>query len=190
MESDSDYRLSKRGYYADFLLGPLAIAITILWLFATTRTIAPKVFASSLMAGALAWSFIEYAIHRWIFHGLGRFKKQHRVHHIHSAEYIGASSLTTSAIFCVLFLALTGVFGSVIGTGLFVGILAGYMAYLTLHDLFHHAIPSGGGWVWALYLNHEWHHKRFKTNYGVTSPFWDIVFGTYANPEWFRRRRK
>jgi sterol desaturase/sphingolipid hydroxylase (fatty acid hydroxylase superfamily) len=30
-----------------------------------------------------------------------------------------------------------------------------------------------------LFKNHERHHQRWDVNFGVSTPLWDLIFGTY-----------
>lgn len=45
-------------------------------------------------------------------------------------------------------------------------------------DYTHHGIPAGGylKQMKSYHLDH--HYKQFNTGFGITSKFWDIVFGT------------
>ncbi|MGH7175147.1 MAG: sterol desaturase family protein, partial [Minisyncoccia bacterium] len=72
--------------------------------------------------------------------------------------------------------------GPCIGVGLLVGLVMGYLFYIVVHDRIHHGNIREGSLLATLDANHEYHHRRFKANFGVTSPFWDHVFGTYQRP--------
>lgn len=178
-----EFELSRRGYYADFFLVPVATSIAAIWLF-TNHAVPLEVFTSSILVGVIAWTFAEYAIHRWVFHGKSLFmRKQHAFHHMRPHDLIGATSIFTSIFGAVAFWGFTATFGAVIGVGLLVGFVSGYLAYITVHDRFHHSESIKPGSTLAkLNRNHDFHHRRFRMNYGVTSPFWDIVFGTYQRP--------
>lgn len=181
MGAKSDYRLTKSAYYLDFILTPLAAAGALGWLF--TGRVAAEAFSSALIAGAMIWSLAEYGIHRFVFHHGDRLRRQHLIHHVRPEDYIGASSFVTCAIFAVLAFGLTEVLGRSIGVGAFVGLLAGYYAYIVIHDRFHHAREiRRGSLLHRLYENHAYHHRRARVNFGVTSPLWDIAFATYAKP--------
>lgn len=186
----SDYKLSKRGYYADFVLIPAGMSAALVYLFMHYR-VPPEVFASSVMVGVIVWTLAEYLIHRFIFHKIEPIKRQHRQHHIRPADYIGASSFTTFIIFAALLIGSIYTLRPVIGVGLVVGIAAGYYAYIAMHDCFHHSETlRSGSIIWKLYQNHKWHHGRVRANFGVTSPIWDIVFGTYSAPVTRNLKRK
>lgn len=178
-----DFALSKRSYYADFLLVPPATLIAIVWLFTNHTPVRLDVFVSSVLTGALAWSFAEYAIHRWVFHGKSLWlRQQHGYHHMRPAALIGVSSVATTIFGALTFWALTMVFGPVIGVGLLVGFVLGYLAYIVAHDRFHHGAENAGSMMATLNRNHDFHHRHFRMNFGVTSPLWDMIFGTYQRP--------
>lgn len=175
----SNYALSRRGYYADFWTVPFATSIAVIWLF-SLHTVTAEVFASAILAGLIAWTFIEYVVHRWGFHGF--MSKEHRLHHIHPNDFIGFSPVGTAIIGAMSFWALTYALGPVIGVGLLVGLVIGYFSYIAVHDRMHHGHFARDSFLAKLNAAHEYHHRRFKVNFGVTSPFWDIVFGTYQKP--------
>jgi sterol desaturase/sphingolipid hydroxylase (fatty acid hydroxylase superfamily) len=180
-----EYSLTKSNYYADFVIMPVLAAAALLWLVGY-HTAEPKVFFSALLAGVLGWSFTEYMLHRYVLHKVEPLKHQHILHHIAPDDYIGASSWITVPIFSFLIVAAVYVLGPSIGVGLSVGILSGYYVYIAVHDRFHHTnsfypLPL----LVRLAKNHAWHHQRPKVNFGVSSPLWDLVFGTYATPRGF-----
>jgi sterol desaturase/sphingolipid hydroxylase (fatty acid hydroxylase superfamily) len=171
--------LSRRAYYADFLTVPLATSIAIFWLF-SLHQVRPEVFASSIMVGAALWTLIEYLAHRWVLHAFA--SREHRFHHIYPAAFIGVSPLGTAGIGAIGFFLLTCLFGAVIGVGLLVGLVSGYLLYVHVHDRIHHGDYRDGTYMGYLRALHDWHHKRFRVNYGVVTPIWDILFGTYQAP--------
>jgi sterol desaturase/sphingolipid hydroxylase (fatty acid hydroxylase superfamily) len=177
-DASSEFTLTKRGYYADFFVTPIAIAIALVWLV-TTQGFRPEYLASAALAGIVLWTFIEYAVHRWVFHGPTWLNSQHTVHHIQPSEYIGASSTVTGFFFAISLWLLTSVLGACLGVGVFVGLLIGYLAYIVIHDRFHHGQLRKGSVLAKLNSNHDFHHRHAKANFGVTTPLWDIILGTY-----------
>ena len=70
-----------------------------------------------------------------------------------------------------------------LGTSVPLGVLAGYTFYEVLHRRIHVSAPWGAYGRWAR-RHHFYHHfENGKMNHGVTSPLWDLVFGTYRKPE-------
>jgi sterol desaturase/sphingolipid hydroxylase (fatty acid hydroxylase superfamily) len=61
----------------------------------------------------------------------------------------------------------------------FAGTALGYLAYDYIHFYTHHARPrhAVGRWLRRYHLLH--HHDQEEARFGVSSPLWDLVFGTY-----------
>lgn len=177
----TDYALSRRSYYADFLTMPVATSVAVIWLL-TLHNFNPFVFFSAVLAGMIGWTFIEYSVHRWGFHGSFQ-RNDHTFHHMNPDDFLGVSPMTTAMIGAFAFWFLTTVFGALMGVGLLVGLVVAYLFYLYVHDKFHHKNVRAGTYIARINALHEWHHRRFRVNFGVTSPAWDFIFGTYQrNP--------
>ena len=60
-------------------------------------------------------------------------------------------------------------------------LMTGYISYGTLHHVYHHIniTVRPGKLLKRSWANHKIHHKMPDTNYGVTTTFWDRVFGTH-----------
>jgi sterol desaturase/sphingolipid hydroxylase (fatty acid hydroxylase superfamily) len=70
---------------------------------------------------------------------------------------------------------------------MFAGIIAGYVIYDMTHYAVHH-LPMKGRFLKALKRHHMLHHFQDpNTRYGVTSPMWDVVFGTQPD-EFFKKQ--
>lgn len=132
----------------------------------------------TIILGLLAFSFIEYAAHRWLFHGsAGAFEAGHTRHHV---EPLGSDALPffIPPLFMCL---LAGLFALVMPAGyalLLAGaIAAGCAAYGASHLSMHLYQFRHPLWRrWAGY--HAIHHHHPGTNFGVTTGLWDVVLGT------------
>jgi sterol desaturase/sphingolipid hydroxylase (fatty acid hydroxylase superfamily) len=128
--------------------------------------------------GLLAFSFIEYFFHRWMFHTrVPLFEQGHRMHH---AQPLGYDSLPFFLPAAVL-LCLTGLLVLVMPTGLALlmagAMTLGYIAYGLSHFTIHHVRfrqPLLRRWAAA----HHVHHYHPDSNFGVTTPLWDVLLGT------------
>jgi dihydroceramide fatty acyl 2-hydroxylase len=144
-------------------------------------------FAGLLLTGALAWTFTEYVLHRWVFHYTGprpwqrrMFFVVHGVHHDFPQDTgrlvmpLGVS-IPMGAIFYGLFRLVLG--PALVGP-LFVGFALGYLAYDGTHYAVHHFRMSSpwGKWLKRYHMIH--HHTGANARWGVSSPLWDWVFGT------------
>jgi 4-hydroxysphinganine ceramide fatty acyl 2-hydroxylase len=132
----------------------------------------------ALGLGLFAFSFIEYFFHRWMFHTrIPLFAQGHDLHH---ARPLGYDSLPFFLPAAVL-LALAGVFVLVMPTGfallLASAITFGYIVYGLSHFIIHHVRfkqPLLRRWAGA----HHVHHYHPESNFGVTTPLWDVLLGT------------
>lgn len=128
--------------------------------------------------GLLAFSFIEYFFHRWMFHTrVPLFEQGHRMHH---AQPLGYDSLPFFLPAAVL-LCLTGLLVLVMPTGLALlmagAMTLGYIAYGLSHFTIHHVRfrqPLLRRWA----ASHHVHHYHPDSNFGVTTPLWDVLLGT------------
>ena len=132
----------------------------------------------AIALGLFAFSFVEYFFHRWMFHTrIPLFEQGHRMHH---EQPLGYDSLPFFLPGAVL-LTLTGLCVLVIPTGfayLMMGsVTFGYIAYGLSHFTIHHVRfkhPLLRRWAGA----HHVHHYHPDSNFGVTTPLWDVLLGT------------
>lgn len=130
------------------------------------------------LLGLFAFSFIEYFFHRWMFHTrIPLFEQGHRMHHERPLGYDSLPFFLPA----VVLLALTGLLVALMPTG-FALLLAGsitfgYIIYGLVHFIIHHVRfkqPLLRRWAGA----HHVHHYHPETNFGVTTPLWDILLRT------------
>jgi sterol desaturase/sphingolipid hydroxylase (fatty acid hydroxylase superfamily) len=165
------FNLSRLGYYADFVTIPAFIlAMMVLHL--------GPVFSSAAIVGGIIWSLAEYLLHRFVFHRVPFLRDEHDRHHAAPAALIGVSALATGLLLLGLWLAMRLSAGSEFGDGFMLGFAIGYVAYIAIHYQFHHGHLRPGDWFYAGFHRHALHHRGLDANFGVTSPFWDWVFGT------------
>eukprot|EP01133_Synstelium_polycarpum_P013678 gene13678-16110_t len=144
--------------------------------------------------GLFFWSFIEYILHRFVFHiktssYWGNFA-HFFIHGIHHITPYDSTRLTFPPMFSFLIASslwnlLQKVPQSLLDNGwntaLYGGTACGYMMYDTIHYYFHHGdipwLPNKLKEFKTNHLNH--HYKDDNRNYGITSTVFDIVFGTY-----------
>ena len=151
-----------------------------------------------LVSGLLSWGLIEYALHRFIFHydaqsRAGR-KFVHAAHLSHHEDPGATDRLFTSlrmsaplaAGYWLLAWAATGSWRA--AAYLFVGLVAGYFCYEWLHFQAHHGRPRLRPlrYLRGYHLLH--HHRDAGVRFGVTSPLFDLAFGTFR-PAGKRRPR-
>lgn len=192
---------SVRMFESDFLeffshvhpITPLVIYAPVmsylLYLALAVRATAVPLVAALFVAGILLWSFVEYFMHRWIFHYEPRStwgKRLHfMLHGVHHDYPNDASrlvmppsvSIPLAFLFYGLFLLAFGRFTPAI----YAGFLAGYLFYDSLHYATHHFAMKRGLLLWLKRYHMRHHYQDEESGFGVTSPLWDYAFGTKAD---------
>jgi sterol desaturase/sphingolipid hydroxylase (fatty acid hydroxylase superfamily) len=136
--------------------------------------------------GFIAFTWVEYATHRYIFH-MGTFTKfrekfQYTVHGVHheypkDKERLAMPPLLSITIATILLLLFRLVMGDLVFSFL-PGFLAGYALYLSVHYMVHVYQPPKN-FLKTLWINHSVHHyKHGEYVFGVSSPVWDYIYGT------------
>ena len=141
------------------------------------------------LAGAFTWTLLEYVIHRWLGHHrslVGNpFGVEHTAHHSKGNYFaptwkkIGVAVL----IAALLIVPATYLLGLQEGAAYVLGLMAFYGYYELLHRMEHvHAgIGAYGRWARKHHFYHHFHDPSM--NHGVTSPIWDVVFGTLVRAD-------
>ncbi|MET0518416.1 MAG: sterol desaturase family protein [Burkholderiaceae bacterium] len=159
----------------------MSILVMALWLVSSACA---HLLASSglVLLGLLAWSWLEYALHRFVLHGLPPFAAWHQLHHQRPRALICAPTLFSGGLIGLLVFApallLSGLWQA---CALTLGVLLGYLAYSWIHHLAHHGHVDAR-WLRRRQHWHALHHRRAAAEqracYGVSTAFWDHVFGT------------
>ncbi len=188
--------------FLEFFTHITPLAVVILWSPVILFFLARAVLAgdggtllrvpAGLLGGHFLWTFIEYSVHRWVFHFRPRTAWQERViflfHGIHHAQPQCKTRLVMPPVVSVpMAFAVYGLLdvlaSRLLGAPqwidpLFAGSVIGYLAYDLIHYGTHHW-PMHGRVLKYLKRHHMLHH--FKTpdqRFGVSSPLWDLAFGT------------
>jgi sterol desaturase/sphingolipid hydroxylase (fatty acid hydroxylase superfamily) len=139
-----------------------------------------------LFAGMFFWTFFEYIAHRFIFHMITESERGRRIvyilhgnHHEYPRDRERLfmppvpSLIISSVIFGLMYLMMSHY------TFLFFpGFIFGYLMYGTMHYAIHAWNPPFK-WMKPLWRNHHLHHyKDEEKGFGVSTTFWDRLFGT------------
>ena len=140
-------------------------------------------YAVAVAAGVASWGTLEYFLHRFVMHvprGKGRPSKAHLEHHADPSTFASTAEKAATATAVVvptfpLARRLVGTSTAAVYVTSFVGT---YLGYEVLHRWIHVRAPrtAYGRWARRHHLRH--HFGRPMQNQGVTSPVWDVVFGT------------
>lgn len=142
----------------------------------------------ALPLGAIVWGFVEYIMHRWIFHQPERgqwwalLPWAHRTHHKHPREIslIFAPVWFSLPISVLIWFVLSLILGNKqIAVLILTGIWSGYLWYEFVHYTAHCRQPKTKlmRYLKTYHLLH--HHTHAPIWFGVTSPIVDHLFGTY-----------
>ncbi len=180
-------RLSALGYYVDFFIS-LALVVG---LAAAALLSGPwqqsGQWGACFLAGLLVWTFVEYLVHRILYHNVAYFERLHDAHHAEPNAYIGAPPIIGVVGIILLFFVPFVWVSFVAASGVTSGVLTGYMAYMLTHHAAHFWNVPPSSLFYHLRRHHALHHHHHDLgNYGITTSFWDHVFGTSLEG---RRRR-
>jgi sterol desaturase/sphingolipid hydroxylase (fatty acid hydroxylase superfamily) len=152
-----------------------------------TRQLPVGAVALWYAAGLLAWTMMEYTLHRFVFHyhpssdwGRKIHWTFHGVHHDYPSDplrlvMVPSVSLPLGAL---SYLAVRLLGGADVAVAFFPGLLTGYLFYDLTHYAVHH-FPIKGAVFGRLREHHLRHHfSEPDRGYGVSSPLWDAVFRT------------
>jgi cyclopropane-fatty-acyl-phospholipid synthase len=170
---------SKAAYVADFALYGAAVAALTLCLRLAAPTWQAGELAAVAALGVAGWTLAEYGLHRFVLHGVQPFKRWHAEHHDRPTALICAPTLLSASLIALLvFLPVLALAGTLVAGALTLGMLTGYLAYAVTHHATHHW-RADNAWLHRRKLFHaRHHHGRDPGCYGVTSGFWDRVFGS------------
>jgi sterol desaturase/sphingolipid hydroxylase (fatty acid hydroxylase superfamily) len=134
----------------------------------------------TFLGGAFIFTFIEYGLHRWLFHAAASFATEsHHAHHFSPHRPSAMPFICGPLAGALIWLATTALLGDEAGVLLTAGIMCMYLYYGVLHDLQHRIRAKG--WLKARWRDHGIHHGTLNRNYGVTTSLWDRVFDTYSS---------
>jgi sterol desaturase/sphingolipid hydroxylase (fatty acid hydroxylase superfamily) len=174
---------SKRAYIADFLAyGVGSAGLAVLLAVGSPRGAAWTSLVL-VVVGWSSWTLIEYLLHRFVLHGVYPFSQWHAEHHRRPVALICTPTLVSAAlVFSLVFVPAWLLVGLWPASAVTLGVLIGYLGYAVTHHATHHW-RADNTWLNQRKRWHALHHGsgRAPGHYGVTSAFWDRVFGS-AHP--------
>uniref|UniRef100_A0AAQ4NSH4 Fatty acid 2-hydroxylase n=2 Tax=Gasterosteus aculeatus aculeatus TaxID=481459 RepID=A0AAQ4NSH4_GASAC len=147
-------------------------------------------FPLLFLLGWFLWSFIEYCIHRFVFHMKPPAHNYYLItihfllHGQHHKSPFDGSRLVfppglASLVVGSFYLILCRTLPEILGTSVFVGGLCGYVMYDMIHYYLHYGSPKRGSYMYGLKAYHVKHHfEHQRAGFGITSTFWDHPFNT------------
>jgi sterol desaturase/sphingolipid hydroxylase (fatty acid hydroxylase superfamily) len=191
-------RLFKSGFLEFFThISPLSILVfwtpvVALLLFLAGQGLSLGAILAAFVAGLFLWTFVEYTLHRFLFHYEPRTERMQRVfflfHGVHHAQPQVKTrlvmpfpiSIPGALLFYGLLYGLLGAWLNVPQwvNPLMAGFMVGYLAYDLIHYATHHFTMRSGPAKFLKRYHMAHHFKSPRTRYGVSSPLWDYVFRT------------
>lgn len=145
------------------------------------------------LAGLFVWTFSEYTLHRFLFHYPAKSERAKRVfflfHGVHHAQPQCKTRLVMPPVVSIpMALIFYGLFTLIIARLIgapawvppaFSGFMTGYLVYDLMHYATHHFPMRNGIFKFLKRYHMQHHYKTPNMRFGVSSPLWDKVFGTY-----------
>lgn len=183
-KSDLLEALSKVHYLVPvFIFVPVILVCTYLALF--VKSIGFITYFEYFFIGLFVWTFVEYIMHRFIFHYVPKNKFGLRLHFIfHGVHHDYPSDakrlVLPPSVSIPLATAFYFLFDAILPAnyvfGFFPGFILGYLFYDISHYAIHHFNFKGSIWK-KIKQHHMLHHyQNPDKGYGVSSPLWDKVF--------------
>jgi sterol desaturase/sphingolipid hydroxylase (fatty acid hydroxylase superfamily) len=140
------------------------------------------------VTGIVLWSLLEYVLHRFLGHDRRTmpnfFSVEHTRHHSEGGYF--APTWKKGLVAIVMSAAITGLVGAVLSVGIAVPFAVGFVGMYVAYEVVHRRLHThrGVGAVGRYLRRHHFHHHfgNPRLNHGVTSPIWDVVFGTFQAP--------
>lgn len=139
------------------------------------------------LGGLFSWTFVEYVLHRFVFHWMppGKIGARihfifHGVHHDYPNDRLRlvmppSVSIPLALVFFSLYRMLLG-YPAVYP--FFAGFVTGYLCYDMMHYAMHHLQWKNPFWQ-RMKQHHMLHHYQYSDKgFGVSNPLWDYVFNT------------
>ncbi len=175
--------------FASFWAYPLLAALLLVLAGGNSSARSGFELAGCALGGLLLWTFLEYCLHRYLFHWIPRNRKMRRflatLHLRHHGDPRNRDGIlvrprysvpVSAVVFGALWLA-GGDFAAAVWT--MTGVWVGFLYYELVHYRVHLS-KRGGGLLGFQRRGHFYHHFVDDDYcFGVTSPLWDFIFRTY-----------
>jgi sterol desaturase/sphingolipid hydroxylase (fatty acid hydroxylase superfamily) len=131
-------------------------------------------------------------LHRYVFHWVGKTRAGRRfhflLHGVHHEFPQDKDRLVMPIGFTIphallFFFVFRLVAGPALGELVFTGFAVGYLMYDGIHYAVHHFKLEGRMFRWVRRHHMMHHHQDHAGGFGVSSPLWDLVFGTMPKPK-------
>jgi sterol desaturase/sphingolipid hydroxylase (fatty acid hydroxylase superfamily) len=177
-------RLSKTGYYADFVIYAAVLVTATVATAWHDSAYEMSLWLLAAAIGAVFWTLAEYILHRFVLHQIAPFAAMHDAHHQAPLAFVGTPTwLSLGVILGTVFLPAWAMGSFNTASGLAAGTMAGFFWYGVVHHAIHYRKPRtiATRLLMATRRHAQHHYSGEPGNFGVTTSFWDHVFGTTLN---------
>ena len=102
--------LSKALYFGDFVAIPVAILVLAATAISGRGFESIGLWLLAFVVGLFVWTFVEYVVHRWVYHAIPFFEKFHDAHHNDPDALIGVPSFVSSGLILAVLFVICAVF--------------------------------------------------------------------------------
>ncbi len=182
-------KLERFNYFCDFFVCPPLAGFLLYNCWRDLPILPPgrAAFGVALffLGGLLAWTLIEYSVHRWLFHGAPVLRQLHGAHHAAPQLLIGSPPGSLPLALAMIGYAALYDVNAAAAAGVTAGLVGGYLFYCSVHYATHQLRSGHPGYLDFARRHHMLHHFRAgeDVNFGVTTDVWDRAFGTLFKPE-------
>jgi len=168
---------TRANYWGEFAID-IPLGIVLIYAGFRLDDFNPLTIFLTIATGLLLFSFFEYFIHRWLFHGSIKIMAEgHLAHHLNPMGYDSLPFFLPALVLVML----TGIFSLLMPMNLaflLTGTIAiGYVTYGLSHFSIHH-VSFHRPWAKHWSAHHLIHHRHPDANFGVTTPVWDVLLST------------
>lgn len=172
---------------------PVAVAFMVLEVLSRRFvTYGVGYLVGGFFVGVFLWTFAEYTLHRFLFHYQPKDPKWERIfflfHGVHHAQPQCKTRLVMPPVVSIpmafiMYGIISLIFSTLLGIPHWVfpvmsGFIVGYLFYDLTHYATHHFPMRSGIWKYLKRYHMQHHYKTPDARFGVSSPLWDVVFGT------------
>jgi sterol desaturase/sphingolipid hydroxylase (fatty acid hydroxylase superfamily) len=169
-----------------FIYMPLSAALV--WYSIAVKNISWTMVIPTVLIGAVLWTFVEYWLHRGVFHWVPKIPGGNRIHFwVHGIHHRWPNDkyrlVMPIPVSMVLFFLFLGGFHALLGSmawSFHAGFSAGYVGYEFIHFWVHHGTSRGKLYrLWQRHhLSHHFKPGYYDLCYAVSLPTWDTLFRT------------
>jgi sterol desaturase/sphingolipid hydroxylase (fatty acid hydroxylase superfamily) len=138
------------------------------------------------LSGIFFWTFFEYMMHRFVFHIVSESPRAQKIAYVMHGNHhefprdrqrLFMPPVPSLILASIIFLGMYAII-HLNALSFFPGFMLGYLMYGSMHYAIHAWNPPFK-WLKPLWRNHHLHHyKNDHQGFGVSTHFWDRVFGT------------